>query len=83
MKCNKSLVEMEHGKMGVIVDICGGRALSQRLDAMCITPGAQLRKISGSFMGGPVTVQVGSARLALGFGIASRIILEVEAQGPR
>ena len=78
MKRHKSLVEMKQGEIGVIVDICGGRALCQRLAAMCIIPGARLRKITRSFVKGPVTVQVGNARVALGFGMAAKITLEVE-----
>ena len=78
MKTDKSLVEIEQGKEGVVVAIRGGRALCQRLDGLCIRPGIRIRKISKSFLGGPVTVQIGNARAALGFRMASKIILEVE-----
>ena len=74
---NKSLVEMKEGEEGIVADIQGGMGLSRRLDAMHITPGVHMRKIGGSFMRGPVTVQLGNARVALGFGMAARIILEV------
>ena len=83
MKDYKSLIEMKHGQMGVITNVYGGRALCQQLDAMHIIPGARIRKVSGSFMGGPVTVQIGSARLAIGYGMAARIILKVEDETPQ
>ena len=74
---------MRQGETGVVLDVQGGRGICQRLDAMRIIPGVQLRKISGSFLTGPVTVQIGNARVALGAGIASRIILEVEDNVPQ
>ena len=78
MKTHKNLVEMQQGEEGIIVDIQGGRGLYQRLSAMCIRPGVRLRKLSGSFLRGPVTVQIGNARTALGYGMAAKIFLEVE-----
>jgi len=78
MKIHKNLVEMRQGEEGTVVGIQGGITLKKRLDAMCITPGANLLKISNSFLRGPVTVQIGNGRMALGFGMASKIILEIE-----
>ena len=82
MEYRKNLVEMEQGEEGVVVEIQGGFGLYRRLDAMGITEGAKLRKISNAFLQGPVTVQIGSARLALGFGMSQRVILEVNAEVP-
>ena len=78
---NKSLVELDQGQEGVIVSIHGGQTLCRRLKDMCIAPGARIRKISGSFLRGPVTVQIGNARAALGFGMAEKIVVEPEAKG--
>jgi len=78
MHKNKSLVELGQGQEGVIVSIHGGRAMCRRLSDMCIAPGAKIRKISGSFLRGPVTVQIGNARTALGFGMAEKIMVEAE-----
>jgi ferrous iron transport protein A len=78
MHKNKSLVELDQGQEGVVVTIHGGRTLCRRLSDMCIKPGARVRKISGSFLRGPVTVQVGNARAALGFGMAEKIMIEAE-----
>ena len=75
---NKSLVELDQGQEGIIVSIQGGRTLRRRLSDMCIAPGAKIRKISESFLGGPVTIQIGHARTALGFGMAEKIMIEAE-----
>lgn len=50
----------------------------RRLNAMGIRPGKQITKVSSMFMRGPVTIQVDNAQLALGFGMARRILVELE-----
>ena len=74
----KSLVEMKQGQEGTVVTIIGGRFLCQRLGGMCIRPGEKIRKMSKSFLGGPVTLRIGRTRVAIGCRMASKIILEVE-----
>jgi Fe2+ transport system protein FeoA len=78
MKTNKSLIEIEQGKEGVVIAVRGGKSFCQRLSGMCIRPGTKIRKISRSFLGGPITIQIGNARAALGFRMASKIIVEVD-----
>ena len=49
-----------------------------RLGALGIRPGQRLTKVSAMFMRGPITVQSGGAQVAIGFGMAIRIIVEPE-----
>ena len=49
-----------------------------RLDALGIRPGKRITKVGSMFMRGPVTVQVDRAQVAVGFGMASRIIVELD-----
>ena len=72
------LSRMEAGQGGQVVEIHGGRNIVNRLDAMGIRPGKRVTKVSSMFMRGPVTVQVGSGQLAIGFGMASRIIVKLD-----
>jgi len=37
-------------------------------------------KVAGQLFGGPVVVQVGNAQMAVGFGMAKKILVETEAQ---
>ncbi|NIN36743.1 MAG: hypothetical protein GTO60_17285, partial [Gammaproteobacteria bacterium] len=41
-------------------------------------PGLRVTKVSSMFMRGPVTVQLGNSQVAIGFGMANRIIIEPE-----
>lgn len=69
---------MQAGQSGRVMRIDGGMGLLSRLSAMGIRPGRKITKLSSMLMRGPVTVQAGSTRLAIGFGMASRIIVELE-----
>jgi len=74
------VASMRPAQKGVVVSIQGGFGATQRLDAMGIRSGVALTKVAGHPFGGPVVVQAGAARIALGFGMAKKIIVEIEAQ---
>lgn len=72
-----SLTDMESGQKGKVVSIQGGQGLHARLDALGIRPGVSITKISGQIMRGPIIVRVGATRIAIGFGMARRVEVEV------
>lgn len=49
-----------------------------RLSALGIRPGKRITKVSSMLMRGPVTIQSGQTQLAVGFGMAGRIIVELD-----
>ena len=69
------LVNLASGETGVVSDIIGGRGVINRLCALGIIPGKKIIKINAMMMRGPVVVRVGSTEIALGFGMASKIII--------
>ena len=73
-----TLHQMHPGQSGKVVEIQGGHGLINRLSALGIRPGKKITKISSMLMRGPVTIQSGNARIAIGFGMANRIIVELE-----
>ena len=76
-KKETTVAQMQSGQKGKIIEVAGGYGLRRRLEAMGVRPGQQLTKVSSMFMRGPVTVQVNGARLALGFGMARKIRVEL------
>lgn len=73
-----NLRQMYSGQSGMVMQINGGIGMVNRLNALGIRPGKKITKVSSMMMRGPVTVQLGSTRLAIGFGMANRILVEVE-----
>ena len=71
------LTGMQIGQSGIVTQIQGGRGLVNRLFALDIRPGKRITKISAMLMRGPVTIEVDRTRLAIGFGMAKRVIVEL------
>jgi ferrous iron transport protein A len=72
------LSHMRPGQGGVIVEIQGGFGLINRLNALGILPGKRVRKISAMVARGPVTIEVDRVQVAIGFGMAKRIIVALD-----
>ena len=73
-----TLRQMQSGQRGKVIEIHGGHVLVSRLAALGIRPGKKITKVSSMLLRGPVTIQSGHTRLALGFGMTNKIIVELE-----
>ena len=72
-----TLAQMRTGHSGTVVEIQGGPGLIERLSAIGIRSGKKITKVGSMFMRGPVTIQIGGAQVAIGHGMAKRIIVEL------
>lgn len=72
-----NLTQINQGETAVVIDIRGGYGLSRRLETMGIKPGVTITKVSSQLMRGPITIQVGNSRIAIGFGMARKIIVKI------
>ena len=78
-----TLAEMRTGQTGTVVGVLGGHGLIRRLDALDIRPGKKVTKLSSTLFRGPVMLKVNNAQVAVGFGMARKIIVEVDKYLPR
>ena len=72
-----SLANMETGQSGTIMEFRSGSGLTRHLEEMGIRSGKKATKISGMPLRGPVVVQVGGTRIALGHGMAMKVMVEL------
>ena len=72
-----TLNQMRAGQSGIVVNIMGGHGAMKRLQSMGIRPGKQITKVSSMFMHGPVTLQVDRTQVAIGHGMAEKVLIEV------
>ena len=72
------LAQMGAGQSGQVLEVRGGHGLVRRLEAMGIRPGRNITKINSAFFRGPITLRVDHTMLAIGFGMAQKILVEVE-----
>ena len=70
--------QMRAGQSGRVVEIRGGAGLTNRLNALGIRQGKKITKISSMFMRGPVTIKVDRSQVAVGYGMAGKISVEVD-----
>jgi len=70
--------ELDAGQSGVVIQISGGHGLVRRLEALGIRQGKRITKVSSMFMRGPVTLQIDHFQVAVGYGMAGRILVEVD-----
>ena len=73
-----TLRQMQSGQSGKVIQIQEGFGLINRLSALGIRPGKRITKVSSMLMRGPVTIQAGNTQVALGFGMANKIIVELD-----
>jgi Fe2+ transport system protein FeoA len=66
---------IDPGEEVTLIDIDGGRGIRSKLYSMGLVPGVNLRILSRSGSG-PVMIAVRDSRLAIGRGMAEKIIVE-------
>ncbi len=76
-----SLAQMRPGQKGKIVEINGGCGLVSRMEALGIQKGKEIQKVSGQLMRGPVLLKYNNTQVAIGFGMASKVLVEVNREG--
>ncbi|MFA5038068.1 MAG: FeoA family protein [Candidatus Omnitrophota bacterium] len=76
------LTKLKKGLKARVVEITGGRSLGHKLSMMGLRPGIQITKLNSFVLKGPVTVRAGHTVLALGHGMAEKVIVEVLPESP-
>lgn len=70
------LTKLGNGKSAKVVKVCGGQQAIGKLEAMGIVPGVTIVKKYASIVKGPVVLEKDSMQLAIGYGIAQKILVE-------
>lgn len=71
-----NLVEFSEGEQARVVSIEGGSDIVKRLYHMGVREGVEIKKLVGMSRKGPIIVKIGHSQVALGRGMASRIMVE-------
>jgi ferrous iron transport protein A len=71
-----TLAQLKSGQSATVVDIQGGRRMTDRLNGLGITPGKKITKTSAMLMRGPITIEVDRVEVAIGFGMASKVVVK-------
>jgi ferrous iron transport protein A len=82
IKKQLNLNQLGDGQTGTVVQLLGGRGFIARLEAIGIRPGNKVTKVCSMLFKGPVTLKSNGTQVALGFGMANKVIVEVDTEAP-
>ena len=71
----RNLTQIARGKEVKIVEINGGKRFNQKIEAMGLRVGVNIKKLSAQVLNGPVTIKIGSTKVAIGHGMAKKILV--------
>ena len=71
-----SVNELSVGAKGTITSVNGGYGFIRKLDVMGIRIGMEIAVVSRQWMKGPVTIRFGNTEVALGYGMAGKILVK-------
>lgn len=75
-----SIAKLKSGESGTVTTINGGSGIVRKLNALGIYEGRAIKKVSMQWMRGPVVVRVGSTDMAIGYGMAGKIMVMPEQE---
>lgn len=71
-----SLTQLKAKQTGVVREVTGGAQLRQKLMSMGVYEGKEVTKVSHIGLRGPVVIKAGRSILALGHGVAAKVMVE-------
>jgi ferrous iron transport protein A len=71
-----NITQIADGETVRIIETHGGQAALQKLHSIGIVPGKKVGKVSSSMMKGPIVLNIGTMQVAIGHGMAKKIIVE-------
>jgi ferrous iron transport protein A len=75
----KTAAELAPGEGGTIISLGGGPGAQSRLRALGLAEGRRIRNVSSIAWGGPIVLLVNRAQVAVGRGMARKIVVRIES----
>ena len=72
------ITQLKPGEEGIIVQLLGGPGLIRRMQSLGVRIGKKVKKVSSHFWHGPQTIEIDNLKIAIGYGLAKKIIVEVK-----
>ena len=72
----KDLTQINKGETVKVVENNGGRQFKNKVDAIGLRIGSRVVKLSAQVLKGPITIKIGSTKLAIGHGMAKKILVD-------
>lgn len=76
------LTKLKKDTRAKVIEVAGGKQVALRLSTLGLRPGSHFLKVSSFALRGPVTIKVGSTTIALGHGMAEKVLVEAVQKTP-
>lgn len=73
------LTQVKEGEKYRVLEIQSGLMVFKKLDNLGIRKGVEIIKVSSQPAKGPVVIQIGNTQIAIGYGMAKKIIVELQS----
>jgi len=70
-----NLIQVTKGKSIQVAKIEGGKSFRSKAESLGLRVGVKVKKLSTQVMSGPIMLQVGSSKVAIGRGMAKKILV--------
>ncbi len=70
------IVGLKPGESGVVKEIISGCGFAGRIQNLGIRVGKKVKKLNAQFWRGPQVVEIDNFKVALGYGMAKKVIVE-------
>jgi ferrous iron transport protein A len=77
------LTDLDSGEQGIIAALDGGWGMKERLRSMGLAEGQLIEKLSALALGGPIIVLVNRTQIAIGRGMARKILVRTRTHERR
>ena len=74
------LIDVDPGKQVKVTGVRGGHAVASKLRQLGLLPGDRARVMRQAPFGGPILIEISGRTIALGRGVAAKILVEVEQE---
>jgi ferrous iron transport protein A len=71
------LSDLSNGKIGKIIGLNGGQGLRRKLRTIGIREGKLVKLVTAQPIGGPIVIDIDGEQIAIGRGMAQKIMIEV------
>ena len=70
-----NLTKVEPGREVIVIQLTGGSQFQEKAESLGLRTGIRIKKLSAQVMRGPVTIKIGNTKVALGYGMAKKVLV--------
>ena len=75
----KKITELRSKEFAKVISIEGGQNFKEKLNTLGIRKNIKIKKVSGSFLGGPIVIKINLMEIAIGWRMADKVLVQTDS----